>query len=115
MNDIFILTLFGGIALLLYGMKLAGEGLQKAGGMRLKNLLFYLTANRLIGVGVGVLLTLFLQSSNATLLMLLGLASSGALKLSQAIGIILGAISELPSQFNSLPSKSMTLPYSLQV
>lgn len=91
MKDIFILTLFGGTALLLYGMKLAGEGLQKAGGMRLKNLLFYLTANRLIGVGVGILLTLFLQSSNATLLMLLGLASSGALKLSQAMGIILGA------------------------
>jgi len=86
-----IFGLFGGILLLLYGMRLAGGGLQKVAGARLRALLIKATDNRLKGVGVGALITALLQSSSATSVMLVGFAGSGLLGLKETMGVILGA------------------------
>jgi phosphate:Na+ symporter len=86
-----LLALFGGLALLLYGMQLAGEGLQRAAGGHLRQLLASVTRNRLAAVGVGAIVTAVIQSSSATTLMLIGFVSAGLLPFRQSLGIILGA------------------------
>lgn len=90
-TTISILGLFGGIMLLLYGMKLAGEGLQRAAGSRLRSFLLTATDNRIKGVGVGAAITALLQSSSATTVMLVGFVGSGLMGLTQTMGVILGA------------------------
>ncbi|MBI5198345.1 MAG: Na/Pi cotransporter family protein [Nitrospirae bacterium] len=85
------ITLLGGVALLLYGMRLAGQGFQEAAGGRLRAILSSLTKNRFMSVGVGALITAILQSSSATTVMLVGFVSSGVMRLNQTIGVILGA------------------------
>lgn len=85
------ISFLGGIAILLYGIRLAGEGLQKAAGGRLRAILTSLTRNRYMGIGVGAAITAILQSSSATTVMLVGFVSSGLMKLNQTIGVILGA------------------------
>ncbi|MDI3481287.1 MAG: phosphate:Na+ symporter [Tepidanaerobacteraceae bacterium] len=84
-------TLFGGLGLFIYGMKLMGDGLEKAAGDRLKYLLELLTRNRLMGVLVGVLVTSIIQSSSATTVMVVGFVNAGLMDLMQAIGVIMGA------------------------
>jgi phosphate:Na+ symporter len=86
-----LLALFGGLALLLYGMQLIGEGLQRAAGGHLRHLLTSMTRNRLAAVGSGALVTAIIQSSSATTLMLIGFVSAGLLSFRQALGVILGA------------------------
>ncbi len=86
-----VISFVGGIALLLYGIRLAGEGLQKAAGGRLRAILTSLTKNRYIGIGVGAAITAILQSSSAATVMLVGFVSSGLMTLNQTIGVILGA------------------------
>jgi len=86
-----LLALFGGLALLLYGMQLAGEGLQRAAGGHLRQLLASVTRNRLAAVGSGAIVTAVIQSSSATTLMLIGFVSAGLLSFRQSLGIILGA------------------------
>src|SRR3990170_2920723 len=86
-----VISFVGGIALLLYGIRLAGEGLQKAAGGRLRAILTSLTKNRYIGIGVGAVITAILQSSSAATVMLVGFVSSGLMTLNQTIGVILGA------------------------
>lgn len=85
------LTLFGGLALFIYGMNLMSDGLQKAAGEKMKNILALLTKNPLIGVVAGALVTAVLQSSSATTVMVIGFVSAGLMNLPQAISIILGA------------------------
>jgi len=85
------LSLLGGLALFLYGMDLMGSGLEKASGGRLEKLLEKLTSNKLKAVLVGAGVTAIIQSSSATTVMLVGFVNSGIMKLSQAIGIIMGA------------------------
>lgn len=90
--DIFgILTLIGGLALFLYGMSVMGGGLEKISGGRLELLLERLTANPLKAVLLGAGVTAVIQSSSATTVMVVGFVNSGIMKLSQAIGIIMGA------------------------
>jgi len=89
LNSLF--TLFGGLGLFLYGMNIMGEGLEKAAGDRLKDLLELLTRNRLMGVLVGTVVTAIIQSSSATTVMVVGLVNAGIMDLSQAIGVIMGA------------------------
>src|SRR5438309_2261260 len=84
-------VLLGGAALLIYGIRLVGEGLQRAAGARLRHLLSTLTGNRFTGLAVGAVVTALLQSSSATTVMLVGFASAGLLSLRQTIGVILGA------------------------
>src|SRR3990172_2125591 len=86
-----ILSLFGGVALILFGMKLAGDGLQRAAGAKLRAFLLPATDNRLKGVGVGAAITALLQSSSATTVMLVGFVGSGLMGLTQTMGVILGA------------------------
>jgi phosphate:Na+ symporter len=68
-----------------------GEGLERAAGDRLKNLLELLTRNRILGVLVGTLVTAIIQSSSATTVMVVGLVNAGLMDLMQAIGVIMGA------------------------
>src|SRR5436190_11565434 len=89
--DLVLFSIFGGTALLLYGVRLVGEGLQRAAGTRLRHLLSTLTGNRFKALLVGAGVTAVLQSSSATTVMLVGFASAGLLTLRQTIGVILGA------------------------
>ena len=82
---------FGGLGLFLYGMNLMGMGLQKAAGERLKKLIEVLTNNRLMGVLVGALVTMIIQSSSATTVMVIGFVNAGLMTLNQAVGVIMGA------------------------
>src|ERR1700716_1342014 len=86
-----LLALFGGLALLLYGMQLIGEGLQRAAGGHLRHLLTSMTRTRLAAVASGVLVTSIIQSSSATTLMLIGFVSAGLVTFPQSLGVILGA------------------------
>src|SRR4030095_15325538 len=86
-----LLALFGGLALLLYGMQLTGEGLQRAAGGHLRHPLTRMTRNRLAAVGAGALVTALIQSSSATTLMLIGFVSAGLVSFRQSLGVILGA------------------------
>ncbi|HEX7787269.1 MAG TPA: Na/Pi symporter, partial [Methylomirabilota bacterium] len=86
-----LLALFGGLALLLYGMQLIGEGLQRAAGGHLRHLLTRMTRTRLAAVASGALVTSIIQSSSATTLMLIGFVSAGLLTFPQSLGVILGA------------------------
>ncbi len=90
--DIFsILTMIGGLALFLYGMEVLGDGLKKASGGKLEMILEKLTSNKLMAVLLGAGVTAVIQSSSATTVMVVGFVNSGIMKLSQAVGVILGA------------------------
>lgn len=90
--DIFgILTMLGGLALFLFGMNTMGDGLSKASGGRLERILEKLTNNPIKAVLVGCGVTAVIQSSSATTVMVVGFVNSGIMKLSQAVGIIMGA------------------------
>lgn len=90
--DLFgVLTMMGGLALFLYGMHVLGDGLSKASGGRLEQILEKLTSNKLKAVLLGAGVTAVIQSSSATTVMVVGFVNSGIMKLSQAIGIIMGA------------------------
>jgi phosphate:Na+ symporter len=91
MNLFDVLELIGGLALFLFGMSVMGDGLEKSAGGRLKNILEKLTSNPLRGFLLGVGVTAVIQSSSATTVMVVGFVNSGVMKLSQAIGIIMGA------------------------
>lgn len=90
--DIFgVLTMIGGLALFLYGMNVMGDGLGKVSGGRLEKILETLTSNPIKAVLLGAGVTAVIQSSSATTVMVVGFVNSGIMKLSQAIGIIMGA------------------------
>lgn len=86
-----VLTLFGGLALFLYGMDTMGQGLEKVSGGRLERILEKLTSNPLKAVLLGAGVTAVIQSSSATTVMVVGFVNSGIMKLSQAVGVIMGA------------------------
>lgn len=86
-----IITLLGGLAVFIYGMNLMSDGLQKAAGDKMRNILAMLTANPILGVIAGALVTAVLQSSSATTVMVIGFVSAGLMKLPQAISVIFGA------------------------
>ncbi|KNF10135.1 putative Na/Pi-cotransport protein [Gottschalkia purinilytica] len=81
----------GGLGLFLYGMNLMGTGLQKAAGEKLKRLIEILTSNRIMGVLVGAVVTMVIQSSSATTVMVVGFVNAGLMTLKQAVGVIMGA------------------------
>lgn len=86
-----VITLFGGIALFLFGMSLMGDGLKKVAGNKLEVFLWRLTNTPLKGIILGTLVTAVIQSSSATTVMVVGFVNSGMMKVAQAIGIIMGA------------------------
>ena len=85
------LKLLGSIALLIYGMKVMSEALQKMAGPQLRNLLGTMTTNRFSGVLTGALVTVAVQSSAATTVMTVSFVNAALLSLGQAISIIMGA------------------------
>nr|WP_302598234.1 Na/Pi cotransporter family protein [uncultured Cellulosilyticum sp.] len=85
------LSFLGGFGLFLFGMEYMGEGLQKAAGSKMKNLLGVLTNNRFLGVLVGAGVTALIQSSSATTVMVVGFVNAGLMSLKQAVGVIMGA------------------------
>ena len=90
--DIFgVLQMIGGLALFLFGMHAMGEGLSKTSGGRLEKILEKLTSNPIKAVLLGAGVTAVIQSSSATTVMVVGFVNSGIMKLSQAVGIIMGA------------------------
>lgn len=90
--DLFsVLTMIGGLALFLYGMEMLGDGLKKASGGKLEMILEKLTSNKLMAVLLGAGVTAIIQSSSATTVMVVGFVNSGIMKLSRAVGVILGA------------------------
>ena len=86
-----LLTLFGGLALFLYGMKMMSSGLEMAAGDKMQTILEKITSNRILGVLVGAGITAVIQSSSATTVMTVGFVNAGMLKLNQAVWIIMGA------------------------
>lgn len=90
--DIFsVLSLAGGLALFLYGMELMGSGLKKLAGGKLEAFLGNLTSNKYKSFFLGLIVTAVIQSSSATTVMVVGFVNSGIMRLSQTIGIIMGA------------------------
>ena len=86
-----IMTLIGSVAMLMYGMKVMSEGLQKMAGSTLSNVLGKMTTNRFTGVLTGAFITAAIQSSTATTVMTVSFVSAGILSLAQAISVIMGA------------------------
>lgn len=86
-----VLKLLGSIALLIYGMKVMSEALQKMAGPQLRHLLGAMTTNRFSGVATGALVTVAVQSSAATTVMTVSFVNAALLTLSQAISVIMGA------------------------
>ena len=86
-----LLNLIVSIGLFLYGMKLMSEGLQKAAGDRLRNILAWMTNNRLVGALTGILVTALIQSSSATTVMIVSFVNAGLLSLGQSMAVIMGA------------------------
>ena len=86
-----VVSLLGGLSLFLFGMKVMGEGLEKAAGSRLKRLLEMVTHNRVLAMLAGLVITAVIQSSSATTVMVVGFVNAGLLSLTQAVGVIMGA------------------------
>lgn len=86
-----VMTLVGSVAMLMYGMKVMSEGLQKMAGSKLSNVLGTMTTNRFTGVLTGAFITAAVQSSTATTVMTVSFVSAGILSLAQAISVIMGA------------------------
>lgn len=88
---VYVCALIGGMGLLLYGMYVLSEGLQKIAGANLRNVLSSLTQNRFVAMVIGAFVTILFQSSTATTVILVGLASASVITLKQTLGVILGA------------------------
>lgn len=86
-----IYTLLGGLGLFLFGMKFMSDGLQAVAGDVIRKIINSLTSNRIMAVGVGLLVTCIIQSSSITTVMTVGFVNAGLMTLTQAIGVILGA------------------------
>ena len=88
---ILVITVLGGLAIFIYGMKLMSDGLQLVAGQKMKGILKFFTRNRFIAVLAGVVVTGAIQSSSACTVMVVGFVNAGLLTLTQAIGIVFGA------------------------
>lgn len=83
--------LIGSLGFLLYGMSLMSGGIQKSAGEKLQSALDFMTGNRFVGLLTGMIVTMFIQSSGATTVMIVSVVNAGLLTLTQAIGVIFGA------------------------
>lgn len=81
----------GGLGIFLFSIKYMGDGLQRAAGDRLRDILDKFTTNPFMGVLVGIVVTVLIQSSSGTTVITVGLVSAGFMTLRQAIGVIMGA------------------------
>lgn len=86
-----LIELIGGLAMFMYGMELTSDGIQRAAGERLQRTVNFMTRNRVMAVLTGTLVTIIIQSSSATSVMVVSFVNAGLLSLAQAIGVIMGA------------------------
>ena len=86
-----LFLVFGGLGLFFLGMKLMGDGLELAAGNKLRVLLEKITANKYLGMLVGLVVTAVIQSSSATAAMVVGFTNAGLMELSQTVGILFGS------------------------
>ena len=86
-----IVELLGGLGAFLFGMKYMGDGLELAAGSKMKDLLEKLTRNKILGFLLGTFVTVVIQSSSATTVMVMGFINAGIMDLAQATGVIFGA------------------------
>ena len=86
-----VTSLFGGLGMFLYGMEMMSDGMKIAAGNRMRSVLEKLTSNRFLAVGVGAFVTMVIQSSSATTVMLVSFVNSGLLSFVQGLGVILGS------------------------
>lgn len=86
-----IFQLAGSLALLMYGMKMLGEGIQKSAGNSLHRFLAVMTSNRFAAVFTGCFITMIIQSSGATTVMVVSFVNAGLITLQQSVGVIFGA------------------------
>lgn len=86
-----VISLFGGLALFLYGMRLMGDGLRTSASGALKGAMERVTNNPLVGFFLGALVTALIQSSTATIVLTSGLVGAGVITLHQSLGVIIGA------------------------
>ena len=86
-----IVTVLGGLAIFIFGMKFMSDGLQLIAGQKMKGILKFFTKNRFIAIMAGAIVTGAIQSSSACTVMVVGFVNAGLLSLTQAIGIIFGA------------------------
>ena len=84
------LNTFAGLAVFIFGMKLMGDGLQKAAGERMRAILQFFSRNRYVALLAGAGVTAVIQSSSASTVMVIGFINAGLLNLTQAVGIIFG-------------------------
>lgn len=91
MNILIILEMLGGLVLFLYGINVLGDALKKVSGGRLETILEKLTSNKWKAALLGLIVTAVIQSSGATIVMVVGFVNSEIMNLSQAVGVILGA------------------------
>ena len=91
MNLTSILSFFGGIGLFLYGMSIMSTGLKNAAGDKMRTILEKVAGRRITAIFIGILVTMLIQSSSATDMMVIGFVDSALMNLSQAIGVIMGA------------------------
>ncbi len=107
-----IFELVGGLGMFLFGMNLMGDGLQKAAGDRLRRILEFLTINPLMGILAGMVVTMLIQSSSATTVILVSFINAGLLTLHQATGVIMGAAigTTITAQIIALKLNDYALP-----
>jgi phosphate:Na+ symporter len=86
-----IFKLLGGVGLFLFGMTIMSNGLKNAAGEQMRVILEHATKNKIVAVVVGIAVTMVIQSSSATDMMVIGFVNSGLMTLTQAIGVIMGA------------------------
>ncbi|HPX46943.1 MAG TPA: Na/Pi symporter, partial [Treponemataceae bacterium] len=88
---VIVFKLLGALGLFMFGMELSSTGIQRAAGDRLQGTVNFMTRNRFVAVFTGVLVTVVIQSSSATTVMVVSFVNAGLLNLVQAIGVIMGA------------------------
>ena len=86
-----IFQFIGALAFLLYGMKMMSDGVQKSAGDSLHRILGKMTSNRFLAMLTGMFITMIIQSSGATTVMVVSFVNAGLLSLTQSVGIIFGA------------------------
>lgn len=87
----FLFQLIGSLGFLLYGMKMMSDGIQKSAGEGLQRILGLMTGNRVLAVLTGLFITMIIQSSSATTVMVVSFVNAGLLTLKQSVGVIFGA------------------------
>lgn len=90
-NYAWVLTMLAGLSMFLYGMRVMGEGLERVAGDSMSRIIDKLTDNLFKSVLVGAFVTAIIQSSNATLVMVVGFINAGMMTLTQSVGVMLGA------------------------